>query len=147
MATIRGGSCLIDRNLNLHFVFTSFWAKTTWEKSPCENGFFHGFFPAHGFGNPQTYKIQNTGVDGPCPCYKIKNIAFEQKKHLGLWMSFGFLLGVFCWSSVFLLCLTSTSRFFNLCPHHRNDGQCDHITKRNSSCECENQKEQWVHHV
>ena len=67
-------------------------------KNPRENDFFHtGFCPAHGFGNPQTYKIQNTGVDGPCPYYKIKNTAFEQKKTVRsldvFWVSFGLLDG------------------------------------------------------
>jgi hypothetical protein len=42
---------------------------------------FTRVFPAHDFGNRQTYKITNTGVDGPCPYYKIKNIAFEQKRN------------------------------------------------------------------
>ena len=95
MNNILGGSSLIGRNLNVHVVFHIFFAtKKHWEKNPRENGFFHtGFCPAHGFGNPQTYKIQNTGVDGPCPYYKIKNIAFEQKKQLGLWVSFGLLDG------------------------------------------------------
>ena len=95
MNNILGGSSLIGRNLNVHVVFHIFFAtKKHWEKNPRENGFFHtGFCPAHGFGNPQTYKIQNTGVDGPCPYYKIKNIAFEQKRQLGLWVSFGLLDG------------------------------------------------------
>ena len=58
----------------------------------------HSLFPAHGFGNPQPYKIKNTGVDGPCPSYKIKNIAFEQRKTSGFWMFFGCFLDVF-WMS------------------------------------------------
>ena len=61
---------------------------------------FTRVFPAHDFGNRQTYKITNTGVDGPCPYYKIKNIAFEQKKIRSLdvfwilfWISLGLLDG------------------------------------------------------
>ena len=50
------------------------------EKKTLENWFFDTVFPAHGFGNPQTYKIKNTGVDDPCPYYKIKNIACEPEK-------------------------------------------------------------------
>jgi hypothetical protein len=42
---------------------------------------FMRVFPIHDFGNRKTYKITNTGVDGPYPYYKIKNIAFEQKRH------------------------------------------------------------------
>ena len=52
------------------------------------------FFSAHGFANSRAYKIKNTGVDGPCPSYKIKSIAFEQRKTLGLWMSFGWPFGL-----------------------------------------------------
>ena len=86
-----GGSSLPDGNLNLHFVFTICWQK---------NGnirvkhFFCTFFSAHGFANSRAYKIKNKGVDGPCPSYKIKSIAFEQRKTLGLWMSFGWPFGL-----------------------------------------------------
>jgi len=42
---------------------------------------FIRIFPTHDFGNRQFYKITNTGNDGPCPYYKIKNIIFEQKRN------------------------------------------------------------------
>ena len=93
MATIRGGSSLTDGNLNLHFVFTICWQKmeiSVWNIFFCT--FF--FFSARGFANSRAYKIKNTGVDGPCPSYKIKSIAFEQRKTLGLWMSFGWPFGL-----------------------------------------------------
>ena len=47
--------------------------RTVWKQ---EAGSFTRFFPAYGFGNPQTYKIKNT----------------RNGKTLGLWMSFGYLL-------------------------------------------------------
>ena len=49
------------------------------KKEPCESRkqvLLHGFFPAYGFGNPQTYKIKNT----------------RNGNKIGLWMSFGYLL-------------------------------------------------------
>ena len=49
------------------------------KKEPFEAGSFTQFFPAYGFGNPQTYKIKNT----------------SNGKTIGLWMSFGYLLDFF----------------------------------------------------
>ena len=49
------------------------------QKKPCESRkqvLLHRFFPAYGFGNPQTYKIKNRR-NGP---------------KIGLWMSIGYLL-------------------------------------------------------
>ena len=87
-----GGSSLTDGNLNLHFVFTICWQKNG--NIRVKHFFWHGFFSAHGFANSRAYKIKNTGVDGPCPSYKIKSIAFEQRKTLGLWVSFGWPFGL-----------------------------------------------------
>ena len=91
----KGGSSLIDRNRHVH-IFSTFCCKNKSWKKHIKFGFFYTvFFPAHGFGNPQPYKIKNTGVNGPCLSYKIKNIAFEQRKTSGLWMFFGCFLDVF----------------------------------------------------
>ena len=63
------------------YFFNIFLQQKTHRKKDVKTVSFTRVFPAHDFGNRQTYKITNTGVDGPCPYYKIKNIAFEQKRN------------------------------------------------------------------
>ena len=64
-----------------YFVSTFFYNKKFIEKIDMKMVSFTRIFPTYDFGNRQTYKITNTGVDGPCPYYKIKNIVFEQKRN------------------------------------------------------------------
>ena len=53
----------IENFIFLHFFFAKKWQ----QKNRVKTVSFARVFPAHGFGSPQTYKIKNTGVDGPCP--------------------------------------------------------------------------------
>ena len=89
MATISGGVAALSIEAQMFIPFQHFVAKINHGKNMENLVSFTQVFPAHGFGNPQTYKIKNTGVDGPCPSYKIMSIAFEQKKTLGFWMFLG----------------------------------------------------------
>ena len=64
-----------------NFNFSTFFCNKQLIEKNVKTVSFTRVFPAHDFGNRQTYKITNTGVDGPCPYYKIKNIAFEQTRN------------------------------------------------------------------
>jgi hypothetical protein len=77
MKHISGSISLTDRNL----FFQHFFATQKIIEKQVKTVSSTRVFTAHDFGNRKTYKITNTGVDGPCPYYKIKNIAFEQKRN------------------------------------------------------------------